>query len=72
MAKKANKKARDHREPRAARKPQKAPPQAPQDRIQPQDHPDAVPLPRFPRLRLSSLKSAPPFRLAGGLLKAED
>ncbi len=65
MAKqKANKKGRSRR------KAQRQPQDQPQDR--PQDQQGPLPLPRFPRLRLSSLKSPPPFRLAGGLLKDED
>ena len=47
-------------------------PQAQQDQDQPQDHPDAVPFPRFPRLSLRSLPGPLSFRLAGGLLKDEE
>ena len=68
MAKKAANKKRG-RKPPAARKPQAQPQQDQQDQPDPKE---SLPLPRFPRLRLSSLKSPPPFRLAGGLLKDEE
>ena len=65
MAKKRANKKRG-RKPQAARKPQAQPQQ---------DQPDpkgALPLPRFPRLRLSQLPGPLSFRLAGGLLKDEE
>ncbi len=47
------------------------PPQDPQEQDQP-DPKEALPLPRFPRLRLSQLPGPLSFRLAGGRLKDED